>query len=137
MEICINGTWGKICPNNWSIMESTTVCKQLGFSENGITIATAIDKLHGIDNCMATTHAHVYMQELLHLLSTVDYYLPTSTILPALGMRSSSLTALTGKGPSLAPVAPVLVFAVTTIGLVSVCMWLLLTIIKLDKPFYT
>ena len=50
VEICVNGTWGKICPDNWSLTESATVCKQLGFSENGITKATVIDSFDEINS---------------------------------------------------------------------------------------
>ena len=35
VEMCTNGVWGMVCPNNWSNLESSVVCKQLGYSEYG------------------------------------------------------------------------------------------------------
>lgn len=35
VEICVNGLWGTMCPNNTSTLDVKTICKQLGFSEYG------------------------------------------------------------------------------------------------------
>ena len=36
VEVCINGTWGTICPNyNWTNKDASVVCNQLGYSKNG------------------------------------------------------------------------------------------------------
>ena len=35
VEICLNETWGTVCSNNWDQIDSTVVCKQLGYSDKG------------------------------------------------------------------------------------------------------
>ena len=35
VEICLNETWGTVCRNNWDKLDSTVVCKQLGYSDKG------------------------------------------------------------------------------------------------------
>ena len=31
LEVCVNGLWGTICDTDWSKVESSIVCNQLGF----------------------------------------------------------------------------------------------------------
>ena len=39
VEICINGTWGTICPHyHWTNKDASVVCRQLGYSGNGMII---------------------------------------------------------------------------------------------------
>ena len=35
MEICLNGTWGTVCDNYWTIPDAEVVCKQLGYEGHG------------------------------------------------------------------------------------------------------
>lgn len=35
IEICLNGSWGSICPYNWDNNDAAVVCKQLNFSAIG------------------------------------------------------------------------------------------------------
>ena len=36
VEVCRNQKWGRVCDDMWDENESTIVCRQLGFSEEGI-----------------------------------------------------------------------------------------------------
>ena len=35
VEICLNGTWGTVCSNNFDDIDAGVVCKQLGYSPYG------------------------------------------------------------------------------------------------------
>ena len=35
VEVCRNKQWGRVCDDEWEENESTVVCRQLGFSEEG------------------------------------------------------------------------------------------------------
>ena len=44
VELCINGTWGTICPNyHWTNKDASVVCHQLGYSRSGIMFTFSND----------------------------------------------------------------------------------------------
>ena len=38
VEICRNQQWGRVCDDYWDKNDSTVVCRQLGFSEQGKSV---------------------------------------------------------------------------------------------------
>jgi hypothetical protein len=38
VEICMNNTWGLICPDDWDNNDAAVICHQLGFLRAGTII---------------------------------------------------------------------------------------------------
>ena len=41
VEICQSGEWKTVCDNNWSQNEARVVCRQLGYTTQGMVILAA------------------------------------------------------------------------------------------------
>lgn len=35
VEICVNGKWGQVCDSNWTNIDASVVCQQVGYGANG------------------------------------------------------------------------------------------------------
>lgn len=41
-EVCINGTWGSICSENWDNRDASVVCRELGYSPYGTFVVACM-----------------------------------------------------------------------------------------------
>ena len=59
VEICIDNVWGTVCDDLWGDNDARVVCRQLGFSSEGMLDSGGVLAFHGIkDSQFSTSRAH-------------------------------------------------------------------------------
>ena len=61
VEMCFNEAWGTICDNDFDVADATVICRQLGYSIQGIlTNSVKVNVSIRIIGCLKITHSHCY-----------------------------------------------------------------------------
>ena len=90
MEICVDNVWGRVCDDSWERVDAAVVCRQLGFSAQGIhqkTCMPLVGKINFI--CQQMQSLSVPLSLVLVLVQS------TWTMLTVLAVRLYLLTAHT------------------------------------------